>query len=105
MRTVRVLEKLLGIEGARAVDTRFDEVDGGEAVVVRVELRAGAGSRCPHCAMKCPGYDRPLEGWRLWRHQDLAGWRCYLEAPRRRCGAARMVWSPRWCRGRGREPG
>ena len=42
MRTVRVLQKLLGIERARVVGVRFDEDDRGQIVVVSLELHKNA---------------------------------------------------------------
>ena len=49
MRTVRVLQKLLGIERARVVGVRFDEDDRGHVMVATLELHKNARSRCPQC--------------------------------------------------------
>ena len=83
LRTVRVLQKLLGIERARVVGVRFDEDDRGQMVVVSLELHKNARSRCPHCKKRCPGYDQPAAP-RRWRHLDMGGWRCFLELPAKR---------------------
>ncbi|MFC9981009.1 helix-turn-helix domain-containing protein [Gordonia sp. NPDC127522] len=80
MRTVRVLQKLLGIERARVVGVRFDEDDRGQMLVVSLELHKNARSRCPQCRKCCPGYDQPSAP-RRWRHLDMGGWRCFLELP------------------------
>ncbi|WP_203235899.1 ISL3 family transposase [Gordonia sp. JH63] len=80
MRTVRVLQKLLGIERARVVGVRFDEDDRGHVMVATLELHKNARSRCPQCKKRCPGYDQPPAP-RLWRHLDMGGWRCFLELP------------------------
>ena len=77
MRTVRVLQKLLGIERARVVGVRFDEDDRGHVMVATLELHKNARSRCPQCKKRCPGYDQPPAP-RLWRHLDMGFSEAYL---------------------------
>lgn len=79
MRVVRILQKALRIDRARVVDIDFAADGHGPLVLVRVQAHARARSRCPHCNRLCSGYDRAGRV-RRWRHLDIAGTRCFIEA-------------------------
>jgi transposase len=83
LRIHRLLQKLLGIEQLVVLDTDFESDDNGQLLVVTVRAYKRTTSRCPQCHKRCPGYDRTAE-IRRWRHIDLGGWRCYLQASPRR---------------------
>src|SRR6266542_2568527 len=76
-----------------------DRAGGGRGGGARAERGAGGlgpnareRGRCPHCRLRCPGYDWG-EGRRRWRALDLATTFCYLEAeaPRVECKAHGVV--------------
>lgn len=79
MRTATVLQKLLGVEKLIVLDTEFVEDGDESSVVVSVRAHDRARSRCPKCHKRCPGYDHSDQP-RRWRHVDMGGWRCYLQA-------------------------
>ncbi|OZC30422.1 ISL3 family transposase [Gordonia polyisoprenivorans] len=78
MRTVSVLQKVLGLQKSRVVGVRFDTDDGGELIVFTVQLHQRSAGRCPHCQKRCGRYDQRGAN-RRWRHLDLGGWRCFVE--------------------------
>ncbi|WLP88743.1 ISL3 family transposase [Gordonia sp. NB41Y] len=83
LRTTTVLQKLLGVEHLTVLDVEFVDNVGTSGVVVTVRAHAQTRSRCPRCHKRCPGYDQSNQP-RRWRHLDLGGWRCYLQASVRR---------------------
>ncbi|MGH3902357.1 MAG: ISL3 family transposase [Pseudonocardiaceae bacterium] len=84
MRTTRVWRRVLGVEHTviESVDLEPDG-RGGEQLVAGVRVKAGAGSRCSRCGLRCPGYDVSTEP-RRWRGLDLGTTQVYLQAATRR---------------------
>lgn len=84
MRMSSVVQKVLSIpavvEGVAVEETTADP-DG--VVVVGVRAYARDRSRCGECGRRCPGYDQVTDV-RRWRHLDVAGRRCLLQASLRR---------------------
>jgi transposase len=84
----RVWKLLLGVEAGAVVEgIEVEAGDGAELVLVAsVRVSRRAGSRCPRCRRRCPGYDGG-RGPRRWRGLDLGSPRVFLaaDAPRVRC--------------------
>lgn len=80
MRSHRLWEKLLGLNGCRV--ERVDLTDTTAQLSVR--LHAAEAGRCPVCSNRCKGYD--ARGVREWRALDLGLLRCVVTMP------ARRVW-------------
>lgn len=78
MRTVSVLQKVVGLEKSRVIGVRFDDDEDGEFLVVTLQLHKRSAGRCPHCEKRCARYDQRSAN-RRWRHLDLRGWRCVVE--------------------------
>lgn len=52
---------------------------GGEMLLARVRVKAGAAGRCSRCQRRCPGYDTSARP-RRWRGLDLGPTRVFLQA-------------------------
>lgn len=86
MRSVRVWQRLLGVEHTVIEGVELVEEGGEEVVVARVRPTRSRRSRCSRCERRCRGYDAG-SGRRRWRTLDLGTVRVYLEAdaPRVSC--------------------
>ena len=84
MRTVRVWQRLFGLERAVVEEVEFDAER--EVVVAHVRPNVRARHRCGRCGRRCPRYDHG-EGRRLWRALDVGTVQAFVEAdaPRVRC--------------------
>jgi len=80
VRTTRVWRRVLGVEHAviESVDLEQGE-RGGEVLVARVRVKAGAARRCSRCQRRCPGYDTSASP-RRWRSLDLGSTQVFLQA-------------------------
>ncbi|MGH3999197.1 MAG: transposase [Pseudonocardiaceae bacterium] len=80
MRATRVWRRVLGVEHTviESVDLEADGW-GGEVLVARVRVKAGAARRCSRCQRRCLGYDASAKP-RRWRGQDLDATRVFLQA-------------------------
>jgi transposase len=82
VRVTKLLRDLLGLEGTRVLDAKFDGV--GLVVDVAPSWRR---PRCSECGRKCAGYDRDRD--RRWRHLDFAGMEVQLRYDTRRVDCPR----------------
>ena len=73
MRMTTVLNKLLAAQGLWVRDCEIGFQERVVWIVVEPRWRV---NRCGCCGRKARRrHDR---AWRLWRHLDVFGWRCYL---------------------------
>lgn len=89
MLSQRVLARALGVD-AKSVRVESVEVVDDE-LEIRVRPRIGHRWRCPHCGVRCPGYDQRAE--RRWRALDFGRTKAHVVAvvPRVRCGEHGVV--------------
>ena len=67
MLSQRLLARTLGVD---AKSVRVEDVElVGESVEIRLRPRVKHHWRCPHCQIRCPGYDQGRE--RRWRALDF----------------------------------
>ena len=94
VRAATILHTLLAIEDVVVDGVEWAADPGRDAamLLVSVRPRESASNRCPHCGVRCPGYDTPAQP-RRWRHLDMGQSRCYLQgfAPRVRCAKHGVV--------------
>jgi len=71
---------VLGVEHT-VIESVELETDGrgGELLVARVRVKAGAARRCSRCRRRCPGYDTSRDP-RRWRGLDVGTTPVYLQA-------------------------
>lgn len=87
-----MLARALGVESGVVEDFKQEPDDG--TFVLRVRPRSKDRRRCPHCLVRCPGYDAG-DGLRRWRTHDVGLMRAYVEAkaPRVECATHGVVVS------------
>ncbi|WP_435922082.1 helix-turn-helix domain-containing protein [Paenibacillus sp. DYY-L-2] len=69
-----LFRKLLGVKHT-VVEGHDMRRDGDGVMRLRIRVRPDAWHRddCPHCGMRCPGYDTPSGRPRVWRGLDWGG--------------------------------
>lgn len=100
MRSLRMLLRAFGVEGAVVLDANWEDDLGRQALVICVRPRKKDEGRCSQCSKKCPRYDRG-GGPRRWRCPDVGLCPTYIEAdaPRVRCREhGVVVQQVRWAR-------
>lgn len=92
MRLFKLVRLSQGVEDTVIERCDLDNDGGGLVLTVRVRPVKARRLRCPHCGLRCPGYDRG-EGLRSWRGLDYGPIRVFLlaAAPRVRCPQHRVV--------------
>ncbi len=86
MHTKTLIKQLLRIERISIENVRFEQANGEDILIVRVNPLSRDKNRCPHCGKVRPGYDSQTKE-RRWRSLDWSSTRVYLEstAPRIQC--------------------
>jgi len=77
-----ILNSIHPIKGFVYGAVRFRGTGDFKALIIRLRPRLGSKGRCPHCMMKCPGYDK--QAYRLFQFIPLWNIPVYLEYSRRR---------------------
>lgn len=89
MLSQRVLARALGVD-AKSVRVESAELVGAD-LEIRLRPRIRFRWRCPHCSVRCPGYDQRAE--RRWRALDFGRTKVHVlaQVPRVRCGEHGVV--------------